>query len=208
MSIINPGDLVLFQGDSVTDCGRSRADDSALGYGYAGMIAAQFTASYPEEQVRFINRGVSGNRVRDLLARWDQDCIVLQPNVVSILIGINDTWRRFDSADPTSTEAYLADYHRILTRVRQELGARLILLDPFVLPALPDRRTWREDLNPRIDGIRDLAREFSAIYVPLDGIFAAASVKAPCAVWSDDGVHPTAAGHALIAQAWLDAALD
>ena len=169
MAIINPGDLILFQGDSVTDCGRSRDSDDQLGSGYANMIAAQFAVRFPELKARFVNRGVSGNRVKDLAARWDEDCIALQPDVVSILIGINDTWRRFDSQDPTSAENYL---------------------------------------NPRIDGVRELAREFSATYIPLDGIFAAASMRAPCAVWSADGVHPTQAGHALIARAWLDAAIN
>ena len=208
MAIINPGDLILFQGDSVTDCGRSRDSDDQLGSGYANMIAAQFAVRFPELKARFVNRGVSGNRVKDLAERWDEDCIALQPDIVSILIGINDTWRRFDSQDPTSTESYLADYRRILYRVRNELQARLVLMDPFVLPTSPDRLAWRADLNPRIDGVRELAREFSATYIPLDGIFAAASMRAPCAIWSADGVHPTQAGHALIARAWLDAAIN
>ena len=206
--MINKGDVVLFQGDSVTDCGRSRENDSLLGSGYVNMIAAQFTVMYPELEVQFINRGISGNRVKDLVARWDADCINLKPNIVTILIGINDTWRRYDSNDPTSTVVFQADYRELLTRIRSELDAQIILMDPFVLPAPPDRRTWREDLNPRIDGVRELAREFGAQYIPLDGIFAAAAMKAPCTVWCGDGVHPTQAGHALIANSWLDVVLD
>ncbi len=205
--LIQHSDIVLFQGDSVTDVGRDRNNFDCWGNGYPKMIAATFTAKYPSMNVQFLNRGISGNRVKDLLARWDEDCIALKPTVVSILIGINDTWRRFDNNDPTSTEAFLQDYTALLTRVKNELGARIILMDPFVLPTVPERGTpaWREDLNPRIDGVRNLARAFNATYVPLDGIFAAACTKASCATWAADGVHPTAAGHALIAKAWMDA---
>jgi acyl-CoA thioesterase I len=202
---ISSGDSILFLGDSVTDCGRSYENDSLLGDGYVHMIAAQWTACFPESNARFLNRGISGNRVRDVRARLERDCLALKPDIVSILIGINDTWRRFDSNDPTSTADYLKDYRTILLEIRSKLKARLILMDPFYLPLQPDQKAWSEDLGPRIDGIRELAREFSATYIPLDGIFAKASTKAACSVWCADGVHPTPAGHALIARSWLEA---
>ncbi len=206
MTLIEDKAIVLFQGDSITDAGRSRDNDSNLGGGYPNMVAAWFSAVYPEKGVRFVNRGISGNRVKDLDARWKQDCLDIRPTWLSILIGVNDVWRRFDSNDPTSTEAYEEGFRRILTRAKEDTcNPRLIILEPFLLPTPPDRLAWREDLDPKIQSARSLAREFGAIYVPLDGIFAAASVAQPPAFWAGDGVHPTQAGHALIAQKWLEA---
>lgn len=198
-------DLVLFQGDSITDCGRSRTNDAELGHGYANMIAAWFSAAQPAKRVRFINRGISGDRARDLKARWQADCLALKPTVVSILIGINDTWRRYDRNDPTSAEAFAASYRAILADVRDRLGARLVLCEPFVLPVPEDRRAWRVDLDPKIAIVRQLACEFGAILAPLDGLFAQAAARREPAFWAADGVHPSQAGHALIAQAWLKA---
>lgn len=202
--MLQPDDLVLFQGDSITDAGRSRSDDTQLGAGYPALVAAWYTAGHPAKRVRFLNRGISGNRVKDLRARWQADCLDLRPNVVSILIGINDTWRRYDSNDPTTAEAYAEGYRAILDAVR-EAGARLVILEPFVLPTPADRMAWRVDLDPKIQVARSLAREFGALYVPLDGLFAAACTRQAPAVWAADGVHPTPAGHALIARAWLEA---
>jgi len=204
-AIIEDNALVLFQGDSITDAGRSREDDSQLGGGYANMAAAWFSAAHPQKHVRFVNRGVGGNRAKDLKARWTADCIDLKPTWVSILVGINDTWRRYDSNDATPAESFQADYHHILSRTRDELGARLIICEPFLLPIPQDRRTWREDLDPKIDIARTLADQFQAVYVALDGIFAEAAARREPAFWAPDGVHPTQAGHALIARAWLSA---
>jgi lysophospholipase L1-like esterase len=201
------GQTVLFMGDSITDCGRSRENPAQLGGGYAAMTAARLDTLMPELGLRHLNLGISGNRVRDLKGRWDADCLALQPDILSILIGINDVWRRYDRNDPTSTEAFAADYRAILTAVRQQCPAcQIILLEPFVLPVPADRQAWREDLDPKIAAIRDLAREFADAYVPLDGLFAAAAVRREPAFWAGDGVHPSPAGHMLIAEAWLAAA--
>jgi lysophospholipase L1-like esterase len=197
---------VLFQGDSITDAGRSRENDAELGRGYANMVAAWFGMQCPAKHVRFLNRGIGGNRVKDLQGRWQQDCIDLKPDVVSILIGINDTWRRYDRNDPTSTEAYADGYRDILLRTCRETDAQIIILEPFVLPVPDDRIQWREDLDPKIQVARKLARECGAIYVPLDGLFAAACCRRAPAFWAADGVHPSQAGHALITKAWLEAA--
>jgi len=202
---IQEGAVVLFQGDSITDAGRSRENDAMLGIGYASMVAAQIGARYPEQGIQFLNRGISGHRAADLEARWQQDCIDLKPDWVSIMIGINDTWRAFDRNDPTPTSVYAASYRRLLEQVRDQLGARLILIEPFVLPYPEDRKRWREDLNPRIDAVRELALEFNAILVPMDGIFAAACCRREPLFWAGDGVHPKPAGHALIANSWLAA---
>jgi len=204
-SLIEDGSIVLFQGDSITDAGRDRQDDSNLGFGYATMAAAWFAALYPERSVRFLNRGVSGDRAASLSQRWQQDCIDLRPSWVSVMIGINDTWRRYDSNNPTSASDYEVAYRVLLEQTREHLNARLILCEPFVLPVPADREAWREDLDPKLAVVRRLAREFHAILVPLDGIFAQASAQREPAFWAADGVHPSHAGHALIAQSWLRA---
>lgn len=196
---------VLFQGDSVTDCGRDRNDPAALGNGYAAMAAAWHAAAHPDSGARFINRGVSGDRVRDLQERWEHDCLDLFPDVLSILIGINDVWRRYDRADPTSADRFESGYRDLLERARARTDARLVLLEPFVLPVFPGHEEWREDLDPKIRIVRALAREYGATHIPLDGLFARAAARRPPRDWATDGVHPTAGGHALIARAWLEA---
>lgn len=203
--LFKQGDIVLFQGDSITDVGRVRDVHTDLGRGYPLMTAALLASAYPDMQLTFLNRGISGNRVKDLQARWDQDCLALQPNWVSIYIGINDCWRRYDRNDPTSLEQFERGYRELLVRTKETLDAKLILIEPFVLPVPDDRKMWREDLDPKITVVRELAREFNALLIPLDGLFAQASMTAPPSYWAPDGVHPSAAGHALIAKAWLNA---
>ncbi len=201
--IIEKGATVLFQGDSITDAGRSRDSDADMGRGYPALIAAWFSAQYPEREVTFINRGISGNRAKDLAARWQEDCLDLKPTWVSILIGINDTWRRYDADDPTPVDEYASHFRSIVEAACDVLHVGLIILEPFVLPVPADRASWRADLDPKIAVARSLAREFEAHYIPLDGLFAAAATKRDMSFWLPDGVHPSPAGHALIAQAWL-----
>ena len=204
-TLINDNSLVLFQGDSITDAGRERYDPYSLGHGYAMIASAWFGALYPEKKVRFLNRGIGGNRTQDLESRWQKDCIALQPNWVSIMIGINDTWRRYDSGLVVAVAEYEKSYRALLDAVKTKLAARLILCEPFVLPVPEDRKGWREDLDPKIEVVHKLAEEYEAIVVPLDKIFTGALDRQQASYWAEDGVHPTAAGHALIAQAWLRA---
>lgn len=204
--IIKPDSRILFQGDSITDAGRDRAIPTDLGRGYASMTAGFLAALHPELGPDCLNRGISGNRTGDLVSRWKEDCLDLKPDVLSILIGINDVWRRYDRNLPTTAGEYEKNYRILLERTRAALPeTRLILMEPFVLPVPDDRKAWREDLDPKIDVVRHLAREFKALYVPLDGIFASASMHQPPAFWAGDGVHPTPAGHGLIARSWLHA---
>lgn len=196
--------IVVFQGDSITDAGRLYEDTASLGYGYAMMIAAFYQSMYPGECVQFVNRGISGDRVKDLQTRWKPDCVDLEPDVVTIMIGINDTWRRYDIGEPTSTDFFEEGYRKILNETCHSTDASIILMEPFVLPCPDDRLSWREDLDPKIQVVRRLAREFATILIPLDGIFAQATISREPEFWAVDGVHPTLAGHALIARNWLD----
>lgn len=200
--LIKDNTTVLFQGDSITDCGRNR-ETNDLGSGYPNFVASMFAALYPDMNVKFINRGVSGDRVRDLQNRWNEDCIALKPDYISILVGVNDTWRKYDANDPTSAEAFKKTYHDILTQIKEKTKAEIIIMEPYVLNSLPDRKQWREDLDPKIQVVRELAREFKAHYIPLDGIFAQACCGKEPSFWSEDGVHPNQTGHALIAKNWL-----
>ncbi|GGA40348.1 SGNH/GDSL hydrolase family protein [Paenibacillus physcomitrellae] len=203
MSILENRTKVLFIGDSVTDCGRNYGDPASLGSGYAFIAAAEFGRLYPEKQVTFVNKGISGNRVIDLEGRWEKDCLQLKPDYVSILIGINDTWRRYDQNDPTSLESYKEGYRRLIEKTLEQGVKKLIIMEPFVVPVIEEQQGWYEDLNPKIQAARTLAKEFGALYVPLDGLFNAASAQTGAAYWAEDGVHPSVAGHGLIADAWL-----
>jgi acyl-CoA thioesterase-1 len=203
MSIFKSTDVVLFQGDSVTDVGRSREDDSCMGNGYPMMISAWHAACYPECHTKFINRGISGNRVKDLQDRINRDFIDINPTWVSILIGINDCWRRYDSNDPISADEFEERYTDLLIMLQQSLGAKIILCEPFLLNVRPGQEEWREDLDPKIAVVRKLAQKYADFLVPLDNIFSDAAQKRTPEFWTPDGVHPTAAGHALIARSLL-----
>ncbi|CAH0118922.1 Acetylxylan esterase [Paenibacillus sp. CECT 9249] len=200
---LQQNDVILFQGDSITDAGRNRDSGDDLGRGYAYMIAGRLSFLHAEKRLRFVNRGISGNRASDLQERWEADCLDIKPTVVSIYVGINDTWRRYDQNNPTSAEQFEQGYRDLLMRTKERLDARLIMVEPFVVPYPEDRKQWREDLDPKIAVVRELAREFGALLVPLDGLFAQACTRAEPSFWAPDGVHPSPAGHALIADAWI-----
>jgi len=203
--LLQPNDHVLFYGDSITDCGQREKINDGLGYGYAAMAGGILMARCPQLNLRCSNKGVSGYRVYDIEKKLPEFVLALKPTVVSILIGINDTWRRYDSGVVSEVPAFEESYRRICSTIRQELGARLVICEPFLLPIPQDRVAWREDLDPRIAAVRRVATDYGATYVPLDGIFAAAACQREPAYWAPDGVHPTAAGHGLIAEAWLKA---
>lgn len=205
--IITPGSHVLFYGDSITDAGRVREDVNSLGGGYPYLIASALLARFPEWNLRITNKGISGNRVFDLEERLDADVIALKPSVVSILIGINDTWRRYDSKVVSEIKEFQASYERIINRLTEELQARIVICEPFLLPVPEDRKTWREDLDPRVTSIRELAWKYNLPYLPLDGLFAAAATEVQAPYWLPDGVHPSLAGHGFIAEKWLDLAV-
>ncbi len=200
-------DLILFTGDSITDGCRDRdrdlVDPAALGTGYVSMLAGQLGFEHAELNLQFRNTGISGNRSCDLLARWDADCINLQPDWVSILVGVNNTWRRYDANDPTPDSVFEAECRELLDRVKNETSARLILCSPFLLPTGESVIRMREDLDPKIGIIKNLAQEFNAIWVDFDAAFIAAKERQAPAYWAFDGVHPTIAGHALLADAWM-----
>jgi len=199
MTILDDVHTVVFFGDSITDAGQ-REDPDRLGNGYVRLLADKLTG------VTVINAGISGNKAVDLQARLDDDVLAHRPDLVSIMIGINDTWRKFDRDDPTSAAAYEASYRDLLTRITAT-GARLILLEPFVLPVTDEQATaWRVDLDPKIDAVRRLAADFGAPLVPLDVELNKLAVDSGAAALAGDGVHPSEQGHAEITRLWLETA--
>jgi lysophospholipase L1-like esterase len=196
-------DLILFIGDSITDCRRDKDIPDTLGMGFAGMVAGRLGMDHPELNLHFLNRGISGDRTCDLQARWDKDCIDLKPDWVSILVGVNNTWRRYDSNDPTPDDVFEAEYRGLLERLDRETDARLILCSPFLVPVDPAVKAMREDLDPKISIIRRLAGETGAVWVDFDAAFVAACHRHIPSYWAPDGVHPAVAGHALMAETWI-----
>jgi acyl-CoA thioesterase-1 len=199
---------LLFQGDSITDAGRDRSNIRNLGFGYSKYAAELLQNAYPDIQFDFMNTGISGDRAESLLARWDTDALALEPDVVSILIGVNDTWHR-DAAGNWMTEEYFEScYRSILAALKEKTHAKIIMLEQFLL-FVPSGSVhpaeFRADLDRKIQITRKLAREFADVFVPLDGLFAAASVGCSPEKWAADGVHPTADGAKFIAQHYLNA---
>ena len=198
---------ILFQGDSITDAGRSREKTGTidtLGRGYPKYCAELVSAAYPDREFEFINLGISGNRAESLKARWQADAIDIQPDVVSILIGINDTWHRAAKGD-WMPDAYFEECYRYcLTELKEKTHAKIILMEPFLLYT-PDKVNFRRDLYGKVEVTRKLAREFADEFIPLDGLFQAASINDPPTKWAADGVHPTPDGAQFIARYYLEA---
>lgn len=205
------GSLVLFQGDSVTDGGRSRNEDlnHVLGHGYAYLIAARLSAHMPEQKLRFFNRGISGNRVVDLYARWKEDAINLSPDVLSILVGVNDVGAGFSRNAGVPVDRYEKVYSLMLEETVAALPRiRLVVCEPFILPVGPVGARWDEwkrEIDLRRAAAERIARRFEAVFVRTQTVFEDACGRAPAECWLWDGVHPMPAGHELIARAWLEA---
>jgi lysophospholipase L1-like esterase len=206
------GTVVLFQGDSITDSGRDRnsADANtagALGTGYPLLAAAAALAAYPDRGLRFYNRGISGNKVPDLQQRWATDTIALQPDVLSILIGVNDFWHKLDGRYAGTVQDYENQYAALLDETRRALPrVRLIVLEPFVLRYGAVDNRWFPEFDARRAAAARVASHARAIFVPLQAIFDERARRVAPQYWAADGVHPTPAGHAVIAERWRRAA--
>lgn len=199
---------ILFQGDSVTDCGRCKSggagyEEGDMGPGYPGLIKSRLSCDFPGAY-GFANRGISGNRIVDLYARWRVDGLNLKPDVLSILIGVNDSWHENYN---NGVEVPRAEriYRELLRWTKEALPeVQLVLMEPFTLPCGAGAELAAE-VRERGAFTKRLAEEFGAIFIPLQSIFDEACKRAPAEHWSKDGVHPTPAGHQLMADAWVKA---
>lgn len=199
---------ILFIGDSITDAGRSRTFDGDLGDGFPFLIAAELYQRYPKADLTVLNRGIYGDNLAQLKNRWDEDCLELNPDLVTILIGINDVWQSFENSKVPSQEElniFEKNYRYLLKSLALRTDAKVILMEPFVLAYPKDRKEWRQQLDPRIQIVRHLAKEYHATLIPLDGLLNAKGIEDDYEIYTgDDGIHPTLTGHAVIAKAWLD----
>ncbi|WNS46744.1 SGNH/GDSL hydrolase family protein [Paenibacillus sp. MMS20-IR301] len=209
ISLSGNNKVFLFQGDSITDGNRDRGNDlnHILGHGYAYIIGSRLANELAEQRPVFYNRGVSGDRISDLYARWNEDVLYLQPDVLSILVGANDIWRTMMGDPGGITDRFERAYRHVLEETRERLPqAKLVLCEPFLMKVGAPAENWAEwqkllEHYQRI--VRSLAEEFHAVFVPLQAAFEAAALRTDDVYWVWDGVHPTAAGHDLIAAQWL-----
>jgi lysophospholipase L1-like esterase len=210
--LIGKHNVILFQGDSITDAGRDRAreknanDPRAMGTGYAFLAASQLLAEHSDAKVRVYNRGISGNKVFQLADRWDQDCIALKPDVVSILIGVNDIWHKLNGTYDGTIEVYERDYRALMERTRRDLpGVKLVICEPFVLRCGAVNDKWFPEFDQYRIAAKEIAADFGALFVPFQSTFDEAVKNVPPDYWAVDGVHPSMAGCYLMTQAWLKA---
>lgn len=209
-SLLSHGQVILFQGDSITDAGRKRDttavpnDQPTLGNGYAWLAAAELLVENPSAGLRIYNRGVSGNKVYQLAERWQADCLDLKPDLLSILIGVNDLWHTLNGNYNGTVEKYEHDYRALLERTRKALPkVKLVICEPFVLRCGAVNEKW----FPEFDGYRAAAQRvalaFHATFIPFQAMFDEALKYAPPSRWAADGVHPTSDGASLMAHQWL-----
>jgi len=202
---------ILFIGDSITDALRREKAYAPLGCGYVHFAGCFLQAKFPELDLQVENRGISGDTTRELLARWKEDCLDLRPDVVSLLVGINDLWRGYKPVlepdkTPVPPDEYEDNLRRMLSGV-QQLGSRLILMEPFYFCRdLQD--PMRRGLDAYLDVAHRLARDYRALLVPLQKAYERLSSQVPDERWSEDRVHPSMWAHAWIACQWLSAVLD
>ena len=207
-NLLKPGSRILFQGDSITDCDRHRDEQTDLGHGYVTIIATELSRRHPQHQFVIANRGISGNRVWDLAARWQTDAIDLKPDVISILIGVNDT------AGEVAPGDFEAAYDELLAyTVRTLPNTRLVLCEPFTLiigPPTPEAEHWRSSVRHCASIVERLAKKYRVPFVRFQKVLDDAVKRAPAEHWLPDGIHPSAAAHELLAAEWIRsvAALD
>lgn len=211
-SIFEQENTVLFQGDSITDAGRDKMkekpnDPRSFGLGYAFLAASALLKKLPENNLTIYNRGISGNKVYQLAERWQKDCLDLKPNVLSILIGINDYWHFRDGKYDGTVEIYENDYRQLLQLTKDKLPeVKLVICQPF---AVTDTRavddSWVAPVKTFQKAAKKMADEFNAIWVPFQDVFDEAVKYAPAKYWTGDGVHPDMPGAQLMAETWLKA---
>ena len=202
--------VILFQGDSITDSGRNKEDNGfntprALGNGYAFLAAAELLGENAPFNLKVYNKGISGNKVYQLAERWDKDCLDLKPDILSILIGVNDIWHKLNGQYNGTVEIYRRDFIALLERTKKALpNVKLIICEPFAVKgvkAVDDK--WYPEFFDYQKAARDIATQFGATFIQYQSIYDEAQKQAPGAYWTGDGVHPTLAGAQLMAEAWM-----
>ncbi len=209
-SIFGNRNTILFQGDSITDAGRDKEKElpnnaRSFGLGYAFLAASDLLKEMPEKDLSIYNRGISGNKVYQLADRWQKDCLDLKPDVLSILIGVNDYWHKRNGQYDGTVEVYENDYRKLLKLTKEKLpGVKLVICEPFyVLNTSAVDETWAKPMKEYQAAAKKIADEFGALWVPFQKVFDEAVKHAPATYWTADGVHPAMPGAQLMADAWL-----
>ncbi|MBO5369924.1 MAG: SGNH/GDSL hydrolase family protein [Clostridia bacterium] len=200
---------ILFQGDSITDAIRSREQDEYMGSGYATMVAGELGCKYPGE-CEFVNRGISGNRIVDVYARIKCDIINLKPDVMSLLIGVNDVWHETgDSPNGVDADKFYKVYDMLIDEIKTSLpNIKIMILEPFCLLCDGIKDNWNyfsTEIPKRAEMAKKIAEKHNLKFVPIQQKLDDACKNAPSTYWLRDGVHPTAPGHNLIKSEWLKA---
>ncbi|MBC7888260.1 MAG: SGNH/GDSL hydrolase family protein [Ferruginibacter sp.] len=203
------GSTFLFQGDSITDGNRTRNNDwnHVMGHGYQYIIASKLWYDFPKKGFHFFNRGISGNKVTDLAARWQKDTLDLKPDVLSILIGINDLSAFMNGNKNFGAAQYEDGYRALLKQTKEQFpNIQFVLCEPFILPVGKVKEKWEEysnELEKRREIVKQLSVEYNAVFVAFQDVFNKALSKAPAEYWIWDGIHPMPAGHELMAREWI-----
>lgn len=207
------GSTILFQGDSITDAGRNKAhyypnQSQGMGSGYVRHIVTELMGQNPTADLQFYNRGISGHRVFQLRDRWEDDCLHLSPDIVSIMIGVNDFWHTLDFGYDGTVEVYEKDLDELLARTIKTLpNIKILIGEPFVCiegtAIKPD--LWKGEFEKYQAACRRVSDKHGATFIPYQAVFDEALKVAPTSYWCPDGVHPSMAGNYLMAQAWLKA---
>lgn len=195
---------ILFQGDSVTDCGRDRDDPHDMGDGYCRYASAMIQDTFPDTEIEFLNLGISGNRTENLVERLESDFCGVQPDILSIMIGINDVWHRVAIGRETTDEAFEANLRTVIEAVKQRTTAKLLLIQPFLLFG-GEALGLREELTRKQAIVKRLADEYADAYLPMEELFFAKNQDMTS--YSEDGIHPNADGALIIAESYLEAVI-
>ncbi len=194
---------ILFQGDSVTDAGRDRTNPQDMGDGYPRFASAMLHDSFPDAEFDFVNLGISGNRTEHLVERLERDFVDIQPDIVSILIGINDVWHHYSDGIETTDEQFEARYRTVLEALRDRTHARIMILQPFLI-GMPCHEDMPGELARKQAIVKRLADEYADMYLPLDEILHG-DLPEPHSYYSLDGVHLTPDGACFVGEAYLRA---
>jgi lysophospholipase L1-like esterase len=200
---------ILFQGDSITDGNRGRSNDPnhILGHGFAFAVASKLGSEFPERNLTFINKGVSGDTIEALHARWKTDAIELAPNVISILIGVNDAHHRISSGRVSEPSSFEKDLKRLVKITAQSLpNVKLVLAEPFILPVgivKENLAQWTSEIKMIQESVAAVAKDYDCMHLCFQNVFTDALKRAPAEYWIWDGIHPTVSGHGLMAKEWI-----
>lgn len=194
---------ILFQGDSITDASRNRDDMHDLGLGYPKYAAKNIEEKFPGVDFEFIDLGISGNQTKDLVERLESDFIDIQPDIVSILIGVNDTWHHLAEGDFIPHDVFEERYRTVLDAIKKRTNAKILIIEQFVFP-MKATEAFRADMLPKIEVTRKLAREYADVFVPLDGLVESELIGRDPYEYTDDGVHPNDAGSEYIGGVYAD----